>query len=329
MRRRTFILIVSLALLSWAAVTYHLFLQRPQGKIQRSAKFQQQLEQLEVELNDQLKSNNELLRLLHDFRSKYPDKIRSLRNASFEQKYLPDFSNVVIGVLVFACNRVTVKRNLDQLLKYRPSPEQFPIVVSQDCAHEPTTRVIQSYGDQLTLIQHPDQSDIPLSGKEKKFKGYYKIARHYGWALNQTFFHFNYKTVIIVEDDLDIAPDFFEYFMATHPILNSDPTLWCVSAWNDNGKDSLVAYEPELLYRSDFFPGLGWMLTKSLWRELAPKWPKALVFPILNVLFKCVILTMFYYLFLCVLTSSYECMNVINWYANTLNLCTVNWNKEI
>lgn len=45
-------------------------------------------------------------------------------------------------------------------------------------------------------------------------------------------------------DDLDIAPDFFEYFLATHPILHSDPTLWCVSAWNDNGKDSLVAYEP-------------------------------------------------------------------------------------
>jgi len=37
--------------------------------------------------------------------------------------------------------------------RFRPSKEQFPIVVSQDCGHEPTTRVIQSYGDQLTLIQ--------------------------------------------------------------------------------------------------------------------------------------------------------------------------------
>lgn len=31
----------------------------------------------------------------------------------------------------------------------------------------------------------------------------------------------------------------------------------------------------ETLYRSDFFPGLGWMLTKSTWEELSPKWPKA------------------------------------------------------
>lgn len=37
--------------------------------------------------------------------------------------------------------------------RFRPSPHQFPIIVSQDCGHDPTTRVIQSYGDQLTLIQ--------------------------------------------------------------------------------------------------------------------------------------------------------------------------------
>lgn len=34
----------------------------------------------------------------------------------------------------------------------------------------------------------------------------------------------------------------------------------------------------DTLYRSDFFPGLGWMLTKSTWDELSPKWPKAYPF---------------------------------------------------
>lgn len=48
-------------------------------------------------------------------------------------------------------------------------------------------------------IKQPDLSDIQVSPKEKKFKGYFKIARHYGWALNQTFFNFNFDTVIIVE----------------------------------------------------------------------------------------------------------------------------------
>lgn len=71
-----------------------------------------------------------------------------------------------------------------------------------------------------------------------------------------------------------MAPDFFEYFRALHTILKSDPTLWCVSAWNDNGRDGYVdPGKANLLYRTDFFPGLGWMLTKDLWTELEPKWP--------------------------------------------------------
>lgn len=80
--------------------------------------------------------------------------------------------------------------------------------------------------------------------------------------------------LFVFSDDLEVAPDFFEYFLGTYPILLADPTLWCISAWNDNGKKNLIAVEnPELLYRTDFFPGLGWMLTKSLWDELSPKWP--------------------------------------------------------
>lgn len=155
----------------------------------------------------------------------------------------------VICVLVFACNRVTVRRNLDQLIKYRPSnlTDYFPIVVSQDCGHAPTKKTILSYGDQLRLIEQPDTSDFPLKGKDKKFKGYYKIARHYKWALDQVFQVFNYETVIIVEDDLDLSPDFFEYFRSLYPILKADSSLWCVSAWNDNGKEALVHNAGQLI----------------------------------------------------------------------------------
>lgn len=48
------------------------------------------------------------------------------------------------------------------------------------------------------MISQPDQSDIAVPPKEKKFKGYYKIARHYGWALNTTFKQ-GFESVIIVE----------------------------------------------------------------------------------------------------------------------------------
>lgn len=46
-----------------------------------------------------------------------------------------------------------------------------------------------------------------------------------------------------------------------------------MSAWNDNGFKGLPLNSRELR-RTSFFPGLGWMLTRNLWAELKPKWPK-------------------------------------------------------
>ncbi|CAO1306802.1 unnamed protein product [Diamesa hyperborea] len=194
----------------------------------------------------------------------------------FVEKYVDgDINRPVIPVLVFACNRVSVAKSLETLISFRPSREQFPIIVSQDCADEATRNVILSFKDEVQLILQPDQSEMQVPPKEKKFKGYYKISRHYNWALNTTF-KYGYDYVIIVEDDLSVAPDFYEYFLGTFPLLRADKTLWCVSAWNDNGKVGLIdESKPETLYRSDFFPGLGWMLSKELWDELSVKWPKA------------------------------------------------------
>ncbi|XP_065884619.1 alpha-1,3-mannosyl-glycoprotein 2-beta-N-acetylglucosaminyltransferase-like isoform X2 [Dysidea avara] len=175
-----------------------------------------------------------------------------------------------IGVVVIACNRPSVGRALDLLLKYRPSAQQFPIVVSQDCGHVETAEVISRYGDKVTHIK-PDLSEIHPGN----LGGYYKISRHFKWALTQMFEVMNYNYVVIVEDDLDIASDFFSYMSSLRPLLDEDPTVWCVSAWNDNGKKEFIYTSAnKLLYRSDFFPGLGWMLSKELWKELSPKWPQ-------------------------------------------------------
>ena len=43
-----------------------------------------------------------------------------------------------------------------------------------------------------------------------------------------------------------------------------------IEAVCESGCNGIVV---ELLYRTDFFPGLGWMLERTLWLELEPKWP--------------------------------------------------------
>lgn len=72
-------------------------------------------------------------------------------STALKQK-LPDGSPI-IAVLVVSCNRITVDRCLEQLIKLRPSKEQFPIVVSQDCDHRQTADVIAKYGNQLLHIK--------------------------------------------------------------------------------------------------------------------------------------------------------------------------------
>jgi hypothetical protein len=41
-------------------------------------------------------------------------------------------------------------------------------------------------------------------------------------------------------DDLEVSPDFLDYFQALYPLLKYDKTIWCISAWNDNGIDQKI-----------------------------------------------------------------------------------------
>jgi len=132
--------------------------------------------------------------------------------------------------------------------------------------------VIDQYRDRLIHLKHPGNDEKPMSFAHHYAKRYYRIAAHYGWAMRQVFDVMLFDQAILLEDDMDISPDFFDYFDAMLPLLRRDPTLYCVSSWNDNGKTDL-AVDPRAFYRADFMPGLGWMLTRKLWEELRPKWP--------------------------------------------------------
>jgi alpha-1,3-mannosyl-glycoprotein beta-1,2-N-acetylglucosaminyltransferase len=56
-----------------------------------------------------------------------------------------------------------------------------------------------------------------------------------------------------ITEDMDVAPDFFSYFSSTVDLLEADPSLLCISAWNDNGLEGFVT-DSTAFYRSDFFP---------------------------------------------------------------------------
>ncbi|KAL7181284.1 hypothetical protein ACSBR1_040207 [Camellia fascicularis] len=125
----------------------------------------------------------------------------------------------------------------------------------------------------MTRSMHLDHEPVHTE-RPKEMIVYYKIARHYKWALDQLFYKHNFSRVIILEDNMEISPDFFDYFEAAVALLESDKSIMAVSSWNDNGQKQFVQ-DPCKFIWCLFFPGLGWMLAKSTWDELSPKWPKA------------------------------------------------------
>jgi hypothetical protein len=42
-------------------------------------------------------------------------------------------------------------------------------------------------------------------------------------------------------------------------------------------KYSIFLFVKALLHRTDFFPGLGWLLTKTIWNEIKATWPAGYV----------------------------------------------------
>ncbi|KAI7740270.1 hypothetical protein M8C21_000039, partial [Ambrosia artemisiifolia] len=179
----------------------------------------------------------------------------------------------VAAVVIMACNRADyLERTINSILKYHSSVAvKFPIFVSQDGSNADVRTKAMEY-DQLTYMQHLDYEPV-VTERPGELIAYYKIARHYKWALDQLFYKHNFDRVIILEDDMEIAPDFFDYFEAGADLLDKDKSIMAISSWNDNGQKQFVR-DPYTLYRSDFFPGLGWMLAKPTWDELSPKWPK-------------------------------------------------------
>jgi alpha-1,3-mannosyl-glycoprotein beta-1,2-N-acetylglucosaminyltransferase len=184
------------------------------------------------------------------------------------------------ALLVICYNRPDyLRRTLDAVRTRLPAHNRPHIFISQDGSDAGVSSVISDASAAfardapdvpVTTLRHPNGNlrgrDIPSWATS-----YYALAQHFGWALTKIF-DLGYARAIILEDDIEIAIDFFDFLTAMEPIADSDPRVLAVSAYNDLGQPNLVS-DARQVYRSDFFPGLGWMIGRHAWEELGPKWP--------------------------------------------------------
>uniref|UniRef100_A0A7M4FLQ5 Protein O-linked-mannose beta-1,2-N-acetylglucosaminyltransferase 1 n=1 Tax=Crocodylus porosus TaxID=8502 RepID=A0A7M4FLQ5_CROPO len=165
----------------------------------------------------------------------------------FNPDPLKDNKVYSVPVAVIAGNRPNyLYRMLRSLLSAQGVNPQM-ITVFIDGYYEEPMDVVELFG--LKGIQH-----TPISIKNARVSQDARFA-------------------VVLEEDLDISIDFFSFLSQSIHLLEEDDSLYCISAWNDQGYEH-TAEDPSLLYRVETMPGLGWVLQKSLYKdELEPKWP--------------------------------------------------------
>lgn len=187
------------------------------------------------------------------------------------------------ALLIICYNRPDyLTRSLNEVLQRLPSYNRPHIYISQDGNDNAVTEVINQYSKMFLLqakdvpfthLVHPAPEKLRGNPSQPWEMGYYKLSQHFEWALGEVFSRGHPRTIVL-EDDISLGVDFFDYFSNIESILDTDRSILAASAYNDLGQEGFVQ-DPKQLYRTDFFSGLGWMLTRHVWEELGPKWPAA------------------------------------------------------
>uniref|UniRef100_A0A3B5A5H1 Protein O-linked-mannose beta-1,2-N-acetylglucosaminyltransferase n=1 Tax=Stegastes partitus TaxID=144197 RepID=A0A3B5A5H1_9TELE len=180
----------------------------------------------------------------------------------FNPDPLPNNKVFNVPVAVIAGNRPNyLYRMLRSLLSaHGVNPQMITVFI--DGYYEEPMDVVELFG--LKGVQH-----TPISIKNAR------VSQVKTRIPSCIFFFFiqDAGSAIVLEEDLDISIDFFSFLSQTIELLDEDDSLYCISAWNDQGYEH-TAEDPALLYRVESMPGLGWVLKKSLYKdELEPKWP--------------------------------------------------------
>ena len=186
-------------------------------------------------------------------------------------------SDVAVGcmpspaVVVMSHDRPEMTRRCLDILLSLPLVEKFTVYVSEDANSRPVRAAAEEYGGRVKEVL---SSTPPAGHNAFQKRGLYKISQHFRSALEATLVERGHSHAIMIEDDLLLSPDFLLLFWSGAWLLKADPSVWCISAWNDQGFTHTTADATRLL-RTGYFPGLGWMISSDLWHELRVKWPEA------------------------------------------------------
>nr|XP_027225317.1 uncharacterized protein LOC113817446 [Penaeus vannamei] len=164
-----------------------------------------------------------------------------------------------IPILVITGGRIHYLFRLLQSLGRQPGVRRDLILLVTDGHNKEVAKLAHIL--RLSLLVHRPEGVIPAKISRNVRFGLFNIMRKYPKA----------DKFIVLEDDLILSPDFYAYMQQTSWILENDPTVYCVSAFNHLSY-AHTAHDATQLYRAHSYPAYGWMMDKKGLEFILPKW---------------------------------------------------------
>ena len=148
--------------------------------------------------------------------------------------------------------------------------ERFDLAISLDAIEEYAT-VIAGLNDivqEFPWLYRRVRLYVKPADHERNERA---IASHVMFALDKLY-EGSTKYGVLLEEDLVVSLDFIQYMIMSVKVLESDNSLFCTSAWNDNGYLPFAANESKFM-RTNGFPGMGWLTTRRTANMVKGKLP--------------------------------------------------------
>ncbi|XP_071548637.1 protein O-linked-mannose beta-1,2-N-acetylglucosaminyltransferase 1-like isoform X2 [Panulirus ornatus] len=166
-----------------------------------------------------------------------------------------------VPVVVTAGNRYQYLYHTLTTLLAAPGAQHDNLLVVLGDAPPATTQLLRLINVNFTTL--------PVHGRDNN-----KLFRYYRSVFHLVAHTFpDAPAVILLDEDVQVSPDFFSFMSQTLWLLHADPTLYCINAHSITGFSDR-AFNPSRVFRGDLQVQWGYAVTLEFVREALSLWPE-------------------------------------------------------
>ena len=165
------------------------------------------------------------------------------------------------AIVVLVHNRAEALDRLLGSVSRAAGANMSRVTVYQDGSERAVEVVVRSW-DPVVLVRLPEfqgEPETPILSS--------RLTWNYRFMLEHSFRQ-GHDYVLVLEDDLEIAPDALRFFSWAAKVMAEDKSIFCASGYNDNGFEAGTR-DSSRVWRGEHFMALGWMVSRDSFVEVA------------------------------------------------------------